>query len=69
MVEGQNIDVINNNEENQKEVDSKAKEEKLNKNSTGSKTDLNGVKDSTLLSDNLELQRRREMRGEQPPKS
>ena len=49
--------------------DAKVKEERLNKIASKNKTDLNGVKDSTLLSDNLELQRRREMRGEQSPQA
>ena len=59
------IGKIFGNKENEKQVDAKVKEERLNKLASKNKTDLNGVKDSTLLSDNLELQRRREMKGEQ----
>ena len=68
MVDGKEIN-IGGNKENEKQVDAKVKEERLNKLASKNKTDLNGVKDSTLLSDNLELQRRREMRGEQPPQA
>ena len=69
MVEGKEVNITGGNKENEKQVEAKTKEQKTNKSSTNNKTDLNGVKDSTLLTDNLELQRRREMRGEQPPQA
>ena len=45
----------------------KAQKEKSSTASTANKTDDNGVKDSTILTDALEIQRRKANRGEYPP--
>ena len=62
-----NIDKnIQEKEENKKEKVSPKTQEKTRNNTSANKTDLNGVKDSSLLADEMELQKRRVNRGESP---
>jgi hypothetical protein len=68
FVEGTNIE-INNDQTGDKQARGEGNTDKKSQDgsqtkSTTNHTDLNGVKDSTILTDALEIQRRKEIRGE-----
>ncbi|MBR6098942.1 hypothetical protein IKP85_04275 [bacterium] len=62
MVEGNNIQISNKSED--KSASDRAKKPEETKNSAANKTELNGVKDTNIQANDLELQKRKERRGE-----